>query len=141
MPAAGIQGSFGSAAELRAAVGDEFGPGEWLVIDQDRIDAFAAATNDHQWIHVDPARAASGPFGATIAHGLLIQSLVPYLVGRIVAVTGFRMAVNYGSDRVRFVTPVRCGARRRARPRLRAPPPPRGGGRARGRRAAPARGP
>jgi acyl dehydratase len=114
----GARGTFGSFAELRANVGQEFGPGDWLVIDQARIDAFAAATDDHQWIHVDTARAQEGPFGATIAHGLLMQSLVPRLVSEIFAVSGFRMAVNYGSDRLRFVSPVRCGSRIRARSSL-----------------------
>jgi acyl dehydratase len=116
----GEQATLGSLADLRAHIGREFGPGDWIAIEQPRIDAFAAATDDHQWIHVDPERARQGPFGATIAHGLLIQSLVPRLVSEIFSVTGFRMAVNYGSDRLRYVSPVRCGSRIRARTVLRA---------------------
>jgi acyl dehydratase len=102
---------FTSAEELLAAAGSELGSSPWMTIDQARIDAFADATDDHQWIHTDPERAAAGPFGATIAHGLLTLSLVPHLVSQIYAVEGVRMAVNYGSDRVRFVTPVRSGSR------------------------------
>ena len=105
---------FGSADDLLAAVGSELGTSPWLLIDQARIDAFADATNDHQWIHVDPVRAAEGPFGATIAHGLLTLSLVPFFVGQIYGVEGIRMAVNYGSDKVRFVTPVKVGSNLRA---------------------------
>ena len=105
---------FGSAEELFAAVGSELGSSPWLLIDQARIDAFADATNDHQWIHCDPERAAAGPFGATIAHGLLTLSLVPHLVSQIYGVERIRMAVNYGSDRVRFVTPVRVDSQVRA---------------------------
>jgi acyl dehydratase len=102
---------FNSAEELLAGVGSELGSSPWMTIDQSRIDAFADATDDHQWIHTDPEKAAAGPFGATIAHGLLTLSLVPHLVSQIYSVEGVRMAVNYGSDRVRFVTPVRSGSR------------------------------
>src|ERR1700712_3769620 len=109
---------FNSADELIAAVGSNLGNSPWVLIDQDRINAFADATDDHQWIHVDVARAAEGPFGATIAHGLLTLSLVPSLVGQIYQVAGVRMAVNYGSDRVRFVSPVKVGSRIRASSRL-----------------------
>jgi acyl dehydratase len=105
---------FGSAQELVDFVGGELGVSPWITIEQSRIDAFADATDDHQWIHTDPERAAAGPFGATIAHGLLTLSLVPHLVSQIYSVEGTRMAVNYGSDRVRFVTPVRVGSRIRA---------------------------
>ncbi len=105
---------FGSADELLAAVGQELGTSPWVLIDQQRIDAFADATDDHQWIHTDPVAAADGPFGTTIAHGLLTLSLVPSLVGKILRVTGARMSINYGSDRVRFVSPVKVGSRLRA---------------------------
>lgn len=105
---------FSSAEELIAAAGTPLGVSPWMAIEQSRIDAFADATDDHQWIHTDPERAAAGPFGATIAHGLLTLSLVPGLVGQIYGVEGVRMAVNYGSNRVRFVTPVLVGSRIRA---------------------------
>ena len=103
--------------DVRSRVGEEIGLGEWLRIDQERIDAFAAATNDHQWIHVDPDKAAQGPFGATIAHGFLTLSLIPELAPKL-AVPGVRMGINYGLDRVRFITPVKVGSRIRARSKL-----------------------
>jgi acyl dehydratase len=84
------------------------------VIDQGMIDAFADATRDHQWIHVDAERAASGPFGATVAHGYLTLALLPLLVREVYAVDGARMAVNYGLNRVRFPAPVRAGSSVRA---------------------------
>ena len=88
---------------------------EWFLVDQDRIDRFADATGDHQFIHVDPARAAAGPFGGTVAHGLLVLSLVPDLAARTLPpVDGTRMVVNYGYDKVRFVSPVPAGSRIRA---------------------------
>jgi acyl dehydratase len=103
-------------AELRARVGQEIGTSEWLVIDQSRIDAFADATGDHQWIHVDPERAARDtPFGATIAHGFLTLSLISALMRNILAIGGLRMTINYGLNRVRFVSPVPAGSRVRAR--------------------------
>ena len=105
---------FASPAELAAAAGTELGRSEWLAVDQDRIDRFAEATGDDQWIHVDPARAADGPFGATIGHGFLTLSLIPFLVRDIYAVEDVRMAVNYGLDKVRFPTPVKVGSRVRA---------------------------
>jgi acyl dehydratase len=105
-------------AALQAAVGTETGPTDWFTIDQARIDAFADATQDHQWIHVDPERAADGPFGTTVAHGFLTLSLVPYLAGQLRHVEGVRMGVNYGLDRVRFPAPVPAGARIRARSTL-----------------------
>lgn len=105
-------------AALEAAVGTENGPTDWVTIDQARIDTFADATEDHQWIHVDPERAASGPFGTTVAHGFLTLSLVPYLAGQLRRVEGVRMGVNYGLDRVRFPAPVPSGARLRARSTL-----------------------
>jgi acyl dehydratase len=105
-------------AALEAAVGSETGPTDWLTIDQARIDAFADATEDHQWIHVDPERAASGPFGTTVAHGFLTLSLVPYLAAELLKVEGVRMGINYGLDRVRFPAPVPSGSRVRARSTL-----------------------
>ncbi len=103
---------------LSSKVGREIGVGDWLTITQDRVDQFADATGDHQWIHVDPDRAASGPFGATIAHGFLTLSLLSALV-EADEVPGASMAINYGLDRVRFVSPVPVGARVRARTVLR----------------------
>ncbi len=97
---------FRTADELTAAVGDHLGHSDWVLVDQDRIDSFAAATGDHQWIHVDPARAASGPFGTTVAHGYLTLSLVPVLVGSLVDYAGWPVKINYGSDKVRFPMPV-----------------------------------
>jgi acyl dehydratase len=102
-------------ADLEAAVGTETGPTDWFTIDQDRIDAFADATEDHQWIHVDPDRAASGPFGTTVAHGFLTLSLVPYFASQLRRAEGVRMGLNYGLNRVRFPSPVPSGARVRAR--------------------------
>jgi acyl dehydratase len=99
---------------VRELVGAELGPTSWLDVSQERIDAFAAATDDPQWIHTDPARAAEGPFGTTIAHGFLTLSLcVPMLYE--VLPPGEAMAVNYGVDRVRFPTAVPSGSRIRAR--------------------------
>ena len=102
-------------AELEAAVGEEIGPTDWFLIDQARVDGFADDTEDHQWIHVDPERAAAGPFGGPVAHGFLTLSLIPHLTGRLRRVDGVRMGVNYGLDRVRFPSPVRVGRRIRAR--------------------------
>jgi acyl dehydratase len=102
---------FNSPAELEGAVGKNLGSSDWLEIDQKRIDLFAEATGDHQWIHVDPERAKQGPFGATIAHGYLTQSLVNYFLPQIVEVRGIKMGVNYGADRLRFPAPVPVGSR------------------------------
>ncbi|WBB61234.1 MaoC family dehydratase [Streptomyces sp. WMMC500] len=92
--------------ELRAAVGDHLGYSGYRTVTQADIDAFAALTGDHQWIHVDQERAASGPFGTTIAHGLLTLALGPRLVGDVYRIEGTRMGVNYGYDRIRFPAPV-----------------------------------
>ncbi|MGV9315127.1 MaoC family dehydratase [Streptomyces sp. NPDC003691] len=105
---------FTSAAELAAGVGEPLGHSDWLEIDQKRIDLFAEATGDHQWIHVDPVRAADGPFGTTIAHGYLTLSLLPLLVPQVLRVEGMRMGLNYGTDKVRFPAPVPVGSRLRA---------------------------
>ena len=106
---------FNGLSELVAAEGAELGPTDWLEITQDRVDLFADATEDHQWIHVDPERADSGPFGGTIAHGLLTLSLLPYFTHQLYTVDNIAMAINYGYNKVRFITPVRVGARLRAR--------------------------
>ncbi|WP_327237332.1 MaoC family dehydratase [Streptomyces sp. NBC_01317] len=105
---------FTSAEELRAGVGEQLGHSDWLEIDQKRIDLFADATGDHQWIHVDPERAAAGPFGTTIAHGYLTLSLLPVFVPQIIAVENVTMGVNYGTNKVRFPAPVPVGSRLRA---------------------------
>jgi acyl dehydratase len=94
--------------------GEELGTSDWLEIDQDRVNAFAAATGDHQWIHVDVERAAAGPFGGTIAHGYLTLSLASFFLPQIARYEGFALAVNYGVDKVRFIAPVLVGKRIRA---------------------------
>ncbi len=101
--------------EIKAAEGTELGVSTWLEISQERIDMFADATGDHQWIHVDPQKAASGPFGSTIAHGYLTLSLIPFLGAQAFAFAGDAARVNYGLDRVRFMAPVRVGSRIRDR--------------------------
>ena len=105
---------FAGPAELAESVGAEIGASDWLVIGQDRIDQFAEATGDHQWIHVDAARAKEGPFGSTIAHGFLTLSLLPALLAEVYRVEGVRMGINYGLNRVRFINPVRVGSSVRA---------------------------
>ena len=102
---------FESPAVLQESVGKHLGYSDSLEITQDRIDLFAEATGDHQWIHVDPERAKAGPFGACIAHGYLTQSLVNYFLPQIVEVRGIAMGVNYGADRIRFPAPVPVGSR------------------------------
>ena len=97
---------FNNASEIAAAAGEELGVSEWVGITQDRIDMFADATGDRQWIHVDPERAADGPFGATIAHGYLTLSLIPFLGAQVFAFAGDMARVNYGLNKVRFVSPV-----------------------------------
>ena len=105
-----------SLDELRQWVGKEVATSDWLQVDQDRIDRFADATGDHQWIHVDPARAkAESPFGATIAHGYLTLSLIPHMMMETLDLQGGRMSINYGLNRVRFASPVRAGDRIRTR--------------------------
>ena len=104
--------------EMKATIGTELGVGDWVEVTQDRIDTFADATGDHQWIHVDAERAKQGPFGTTIAHGYLTLSLIPSLGGGSLGLDGARMGINYGLDRVRFITPVKVGSRVRARRKL-----------------------
>jgi acyl dehydratase len=96
-------------------LGKELGPTEWFEVDQARIDEFARATDDPQWIHVDPVRAAEGPFGTTIAHGYLTLSLCVPLMSRTLALTGYRMGINYGVNKVRFPAPLPSGSRIRGR--------------------------
>ncbi|MDV7357137.1 MaoC family dehydratase [Rhodococcus oxybenzonivorans] len=105
---------FDGIADLEKAVGTHLGHSEWHTVNQDQIDAFAAATGDHQWIHVDPAKAAEGPFGTTVAHGFLTLSLVPMLTWQVYKVEGVKMGVNYGADKLRFPSPVPVGSRVRA---------------------------
>ncbi len=102
---------FESPAALKEAVGQHLGHSDWLEITQARIDQFADATGDHQWIHVDPDRAKDGPFGSTIAHGYLTMSLVNLFLPQIVEVRGIAMGVNYGADRLRFPAPVPVGSK------------------------------
>ena len=93
--------------------GDIYGPSSWIDVPQERIDAFADATGDHQWIHVEPAKAKDGPFGTTIAHGYLTLSLAPMLMREVMVVNGMRMGINYGLNKLRFPTPVPVGAKLR----------------------------
>ncbi len=102
---------FDHPSELKAADGKHLGVSEWLEIDQERIDKFAEATGDDQWIHVDTERAKDGPFGSTIAHGYLTQSLVNYFLPQIMDVRGISMGVNYGADKLRFPAAVPVGSR------------------------------
>ena len=103
--------TFDSADAVLAAAGQQLGSSEWMTMTQERIDTFADATDDHQWIHVDQKRAAEGPFGATIAHGYLTLSLVSRFLPEIVALEKLRMGVNYGCEKVRFPNAVKAGAR------------------------------
>ena len=114
-------------ADLQALVGQPLGTSDWITVDQPRIDAFADATLDHQWIHVDPERAAQGPFGTTIAHGFLTLSLLPAFFASAFDIGDVRMSVNYGLNRVRFTAPVPVGSRLRASFRLLAYEPLDGG--------------
>jgi acyl dehydratase len=109
---------FDTLAELSAQVGTTVAVSDWLTISQTQIDLFAQATGDHQWIHVDPVRAAQGPFGAPIAHGFLTLSLIPRFMESSLAVIEARMGVNYGLNKVRFVSPVPVNSRLRAHLKL-----------------------
>ncbi len=100
-------------ASLAQRIGDEIAVSDWITVDQAMIDAFAKATGDHQWIHIDPARAAKGPFGTTIAHGFLTLSLLPQMAETALAFDDVRMSLNYGLNRVRFPAPVPVGSRLR----------------------------
>ena len=109
---------FNGPDDILAAVGKPLGEGEWLTVTQQRIDKFADATDDHQWIHVDPLKAKTGPFGATIAHGYLTLSLMAKFLPQLVTIPGMKMGVNYGTDKVRFPSAVKAGARIRPRGEL-----------------------
>ncbi|ODT34649.1 MAG: dehydratase [Lautropia sp. SCN 70-15] len=111
---------FEKLADLKALVGEELATSDWFPITQERIDTFAEATGDHQWIHVDPERAAQGPFGKTIAHGFLTLSMLPLFLESSVDIRDVKMGVNYGLNRVRFTSPVPVGSELRARIRLKA---------------------
>ncbi|WP_265919769.1 MaoC family dehydratase [Cupriavidus nantongensis] len=102
---------FRCAEDIHAAVGQPLGASAWTRITQQQVDQFAHATGDHQWLHVDPERAAQGPYGACIAHGYLTLALVNQFLPELVAVEGMKFGVNYGCDKVRFPAPVRVGAR------------------------------
>ena len=106
--------TFHGLDEFEKAVGTHLGHSDWHTVTQEQVDLFAEATGDHQWIHVDPERAKDGPFGGTIAHGYLTLSLVPKLVWEVYKVEGLSMGVNYGSNKVRFPSPVPVGSRIRA---------------------------
>ncbi|GAA1230111.1 MaoC family dehydratase [Kitasatospora nipponensis] len=110
--------TFATLDELTAAVGTELGSSAWHTVTQEQVNLFAEATGDHQWIHVDPERAKTGPFGGPIAHGYLTLSLVPLLAKECYGVGGIRMAVNYGSDKVRFPAPLPVGTPVRATAQL-----------------------
>jgi acyl dehydratase len=103
--------TFESLAELAAAKGEVLGTSEWVTVTQEAVNQFAEATGDHQWIHVDPEKAAAGPFGTTIAHGFLTLSLLPVLMHQIFTVNGLKMGINYGLNKVRFPSPVPVGAK------------------------------
>jgi acyl dehydratase len=104
--------------ELEAGGERDLGASEWVTLDQRRIDLFAEATGDHQWIHVDPEAAAQGPFGGTVAHGYLILALIPGLLSQLLNVSDARMGVNYGIERVRFTSPVPSGSEVRLKARI-----------------------
>ncbi|MEO8814354.1 MAG: MaoC family dehydratase [Mycobacterium sp.] len=105
---------FNSIGELAALTGQSIGQSDWVTITQESVNLFADATGDHQWIHVDPERAASGPFGTTIAHGYLTLALLPRLMHQIYRVDGIKLAINYGLNKVRFPAPVPVGSQIRA---------------------------
>ena len=119
--------TYRTLAELEALSGTNLGTSDWLLVDQARIDQFAAVTGDDQWIHVDPARAAAGPFGMTVAHGLLTLSLLPVMVRSAFQIGDVRMTVNYGLNRVRFPAPVPAASRLRGHFKLLTFEPMRGG--------------
>jgi acyl dehydratase len=110
--------TFESVADLVAAKGQSIGQSDWLTITQEDVNLFADATGDHQWIHVDPERAANGPFGTTVAHGFMTLALLPRLQHRMYTVNGVKLAVNYGLNKVRFPAPVPVGSRVRAQSSL-----------------------
>ena len=117
-----------STAAVLASVGQALGPTEWITVTQERINTFADATGDHQWIHVDPERAQAGPFGACVAHGYLTLSLANLFLPQLVRYERLKMGVNYGCDKVRFPAPVKVGARIRGRGEVVAAEPVKGDG-------------
>ena len=119
---------FNSVATVLNAVGQDLGVTDYISIDQKRIDTFADATGDHQWIHVDPERAQAGPFGACVAHGYLTLSLANLFLPQLVRYERLKMGVNYGCDKVRFPAPVKVGARIRGRGEVVAAEPVKGDG-------------
>ena len=114
--------TFSTFEEIEAAAGEEIGTTDWVEIDQERVNQFADATGDHQWIHVDVERAKDGPFGGTIAHGYLTLSLVPWLGSQVFTLDTPGAKLNYGVNKVRFPNPVRVGSRIRAKVRSTASP-------------------
>jgi acyl dehydratase len=102
-----------STDEFHVLAGQHLGWSDWFLVDQARVNLFADATDDHQWIHVDPERAASGPFGGPIAHGYLTLSLIPALIHEVLEVEGMKFGVNYGCNKVRFPAPVKVGSKLR----------------------------
>lgn len=110
--------TFESREDIFSKVGEELGVSDWVDINQEKVNMFADATGDHQWIHVDPERAAQGPFGATVAHGLLTLSLGPVLMPTVIRTSGIKMGINYGYNRIRFTSPVKVGKRVRMRVKL-----------------------
>ena len=110
--------TFQTLSELAACIGQEVAVSDWITITQQQVNLFAEATGDHQWIHVDPEKAAAGPFGGTIAHGFLTLSLLPRFFESSFEIIGSRMGVNYGLNKVRFMAPVPVGSRLRARMKL-----------------------
>lgn len=106
--------TFASIEELGACQGELIGRSDWVTITQEAVNLFADATGDHQWIHVDPERAASGPFGTTIAHGYMTLAMLPQLMHQIYRLDGIKLAINYGLNKVRFPAPVPVGSRIRA---------------------------
>ncbi len=110
--------SFEKGSDLQALVGQHIADSDWITVDQQRINLFADATGDHQWIHIDPVRAAAGPFGTPIAHGFLTLSLLPEMAASAMEVRDTRMGVNYGLNKVRFPAPVPVGSRLRGRFKL-----------------------
>ena len=119
--------TFDKVTDLQALVGLVVATSDWITVDQQRIDQFAQATGDHQWIHIDPVRAAAGPFGTTIAHGFLTLSLLPEMGASAMEVLDTKMGVNYGLNRVRFPSPVPSGSRLRGHFKLLAYEPIDGG--------------
>ena len=124
----GAMKTFQTLSELAACTGQEVAVSDWITITQAQVNLFADATGDHQWIHVDPEKAAAGPFGATIAHGFLTLSLLPRFFESSFEIAGSRMGVNYGLNKVRFMAPVLVGSRLRARMKLLSAEPIEGGG-------------